>query len=130
MAVRSFGFEARDKEVDALFDDLDLDKSGTLDLKELSRQLGTFGPNTRGLRLHALRQMDWRLDPQATLKALQASAAKFGLLEKKLVGTSAQRIAQMSERVLSFLRANAGPLVERKCCQPTRERDAAACAFI
>ena len=112
-AVLALGFEAQDEEVDAIFEELDGNHSGTLELRELKQKLFERGPATipgrkpaPPAKVHDLRPMEWQEGLNAA-KKVQEDLNKAERA-KDAAGISKQlrvALARSSARLLDLFRA-------------------------
>ena len=104
-AVRFFGFEARDAEIDAVFHEFDVNHNGSLDIVELTRTL-EGGAMPEGMKQHKVRQMRDRegfiTQSQASVELAAASA------ERDAAGRAPahhlrQQVAELRRTLLALL---------------------------
>ena len=96
-----WGANLHTKDVDALFDDLDEDGSGALDLVDLTRKLER-GPRLmpKGVKQAELRSLDWRQESGGP----KAPGGSDVLDASKAMGTTKQRVKTMFKQLDKFLK--------------------------
>lgn len=136
-AINHFGFEARDEEIDAIFDELDFNRSGSLELRELKQKLfeahsarvDPTGKNEPADPRHRLRPTQWRQGTDDAQKLLDATAsAAAGVAVKD--GTDVRRqlaimLEKQSARLLDIIRAwdeNGDGLIQKSEFRQVRRR--------
>ena len=106
-AINHFGFDALDEEIDAVFEEYDFNRSGTVELRELKQKLNEVdkhfaaeGDKDYGmLARHNVRDVEWRDgSKEKQLEAIKelASTAKVDLAE----AANAKDMAEQMRRVL------------------------------
>jgi Ca2+-binding EF-hand superfamily protein len=112
-AVLALGFDARDEEVDAIFEELDANHSGTLELRELKQKLFERAPAPipgqapqAPSKTHELRPVGWQ-DGARAVESVAADIARVGHATNAqgIAKQLRQALARSSARLLDLFRA-------------------------